>query len=459
MSGPRPRYVQRFDGLLLDARTRRTFQASSKGIMAAGTLICQRIAACSAMLAHVKDGGQRIIRLATGESTKRSQVDAEHLTAQLREVAVEQLAQALEDEVWLIADGSDLRKPYAEAMPALMQVRDLEGKLVPGYRTLNVLGVTPGRRGILYHRLFSSEEAGFVSEPAEVQQALATVSQAVAAWRQRMHITWILDSGFDDSAVWRTIWENQEHVVCRVYHSDRLVEFQDRAGQWQHGNIAQACTQLRPIARAETSLEVQRGKQARPKKQPVVVDLSACPLRLSYWRNVRRPGGKGQLVTKRVWLVQVVVRGTHWEPWLLLTDWPVENEQQAVRIFAMYRQRWAVEDSFKVTKECLGWEEVQVLDLRGIRTLVAMAWVAAGFLYQLGVTLEWAQVQLLAKLGGWVPPKDRRPGKITLMRGLRRLLDMLATQAILTEAATQQGGLPPNILTFLQGWKPPQLDL
>ncbi len=114
---------------------------------------------------------------------------------------------------------------------------------------------------------------------------------------------------------------------------------------------------------------------------------------------------------------------------------------------------WAgrLEDSFKVTKECLGWEEVQVLDLRGILTLLAMAWVAAGFLYQLGVTLEWAEVQLLAKLGGWVPHKDRHPGKITLMPGLRRLLDMLATQAILIEAAAQRGGLPPNIRAFLHG--------
>ncbi len=141
---PLQNYLQHFDGLLGDGRTRRTFQASMKGILAAGTLICQRIAACSAELSHAKDGAQRILRLATGESTKRSQVDAEHLTEQLREVAVEQLAQAPEDELWLIADGSDLRKPYAEAMPALMQVRDLEGKLVPGYRTLNVLGVTPG---------------------------------------------------------------------------------------------------------------------------------------------------------------------------------------------------------------------------------------------------------------------------------------------------------------------------
>jgi ubiquinone/menaquinone biosynthesis C-methylase UbiE len=340
---PLQSYMQRFDGLLGDARTRRTFQASIKGIMAAGTLICQRIAACSADLSQVKDGAQRVLRLATGESTKRSQVDAEHLTAQLREVALAQLAQAPEDELWLIADSSDLRKPYAEAMPSLMQVRDLAGHLVPGYRTLNVLGLTPGRRGILYHRLFSSTEPGFVSESGEVQQALTTVSQAVTPLKKRMQVSWILDQGFDDIAVWRTIWEQQEHVVCRVYHTDRLVEFQDQAGQWQQGDLAQACTQLRPLARAETSLEVRRGKHTHPKKQPVLVDLSACPLRLSYWSNVRRRGGKGKPMTKAVWLVQVVVLGTQWEPWLLLTDWPVENEQQAVRLFALDRQRWAVE--------------------------------------------------------------------------------------------------------------------
>src|SRR6266704_3926745 len=224
---PLTSYVKQFDALIGDRRTGKTFGEIVKGIIASGSLICQQIAAQSAELSKGKKGSQRVIRLATGASTQRWQLDAQQLTKRLREVAVEQLEQAPEDELWLISDGSDLRKPYAEAMPALMQVRDLEGHLVPGYRTLNVLGITPGRRGILYHRLFSSEEAGFVSEPAEVQQALATVSQAVAAWRQRMHITWILDSGFDDSAVWRTIWENQEHVVCRVYHSDRLVEFQD----------------------------------------------------------------------------------------------------------------------------------------------------------------------------------------------------------------------------------------
>ena len=50
-----------------------------------------------------------------------------------------------------------------------------------------------------------------------------------------------------------------------------------------------------------------------------------------------------------------------------------------------------MEDSFSFTKGVLGWEEVKLLDLEGIRTLLALAWVAAGYLYELGVMLVWAE--------------------------------------------------------------------
>ena len=72
-----------------------------------------------------------------------------------------------------------------------------------------------------------------------------------------------------------------------------------------------------------------------------------------------------------------------------------------------------------------------MLDWQAIKTLVALAWVAAGFLYEMGVIFSWEEVQLLSKLGGWVPHRGRFPGKIVLLRGLARLLEMLATQAIL----------------------------
>src|SRR3989440_4262805 len=447
-------YLKPFAGLIGDQRTKKTFGETIKGIIGSGSLICQQIAAQSAELSKGKKGSQRVIRLATGASTQRSEVDAEHLTKRLREVAVEQLEQAPEDELWLVADSSGFRKTYAEEMPYLMQVRDLDKQLVPGYRTLNVIGLTPGRRGLLYHRLFSSQAPEFVSEPAEVQQALSTVSQALVPLKEHKTVTWLLDSGFDDVAVWRTIWEQQEHLVSRIYHTDRKIAFQDRQGQWHEGDIAQARVHVRRLAQVETTMVVKRGKQVRPKKQAVKVNLLACPLRVTYQTNVRRKG-PGRQVTRDVWLVEVRVLGVNWEPWLLLTDWPVRDAQSALRIFTMYRQRWSVEDCFKFLKTCLGWEEVQVLDWQGIRTLVALAWVAAGFLFDLGVTFEWVEVQLLAKLGGWEPHKDRTPGKITLLRGLGRLFEMLATQAALSQYATEHQGLPPKIAAFLHGWRPP----
>lgn len=449
-------YLKHFGGLMGDKRTRLTFGEVVRGIISGGSLVCQRIAAQSAVLNGVTDGAQRVIRLATGESTKRSQLDAENLTERLRGRGLAELGEADTDELWLILDESELRKPYAQMMPDLMQVRNLDGSLVPGYRTVNVLGVTPQRRGILYHHLFSSQAADFVSEPTEVQTALQTVHQAVQAQERWRSVNWIMDSGLDDVAVWRTIWEQDEHLVCRLQHIDRLISYQAADQTWQEGNVAEARRALKLWATAQTDMVTQRGRQQRPKAQTVTAEIRACPVRLNYDANVRREGAAAP-AQKDLWLVEVRLLGTKLEPWLLITDWPVTDAASALRIFRMYRQRWAVEDSFKFTKDCLGWEEVQVLDLTGIRTLVALAWVAAGFLYELGINLDWPEVQLLAKLGGFVPHKGRKPGKTVLTWGLHRVLDMLTTEALLERYVREHGALPPRIAALLPGWTPRHL--
>jgi len=60
------------------------------------------------------------------------------------------------------------------------------------------------------------------------------VSEALAELKSGKQVTWLLDSGFDDVAVWRTIWEQQEHVVCRISHRDRTVQWQTESGE-SHG--------------------------------------------------------------------------------------------------------------------------------------------------------------------------------------------------------------------------------
>ncbi|MHB1134644.1 MAG: transposase [Chloroflexota bacterium] len=358
-----------------------------------------------------------------------------------------------EEEVWAIVDPCELRKPYARRMESLMKVHSLEeGKTVPGYRTLNVLGVgRGGRRGVLYHRLFSSREQGFRSESTQVQEALRSVGEALGEKRGR--VTYIVDSGFDDIAVWAAVWEQGNHLVCRLKHRERLVE-QGQGGTWQGPSVAQAALKVREMARLGTEMEVRKRGQRSAKVQAVEVVVSACRIRVSYQPGMRE-GASGEAKTKEVWLVEVRLEDTAMEPWLLLTDWPVEDEGAAFTVFRMYRQRWAVEDAFKFTKEVLGWAEVQLLNLEGVRTLVALGWVAAGFLYELGVSLEWPETRLLARLGAWEERPNRPPGKIILTRGLQRLLANMATNAILADEIKRYSALPPRIAALLGIDQPP----
>jgi hypothetical protein len=53
---PLTRYLAPFHELIGEKRTRTTFDETIRGIMGAGSLICQQIAAHSAVLAKVKKG-------------------------------------------------------------------------------------------------------------------------------------------------------------------------------------------------------------------------------------------------------------------------------------------------------------------------------------------------------------------------------------------------------------------
>jgi hypothetical protein len=159
---PFTHYLEAFETLVGDRRTWITLTETVKGIVSSGSLVCQRIAAHSPILGRVTKGAQRIIRLVRGTTIKRSpDLDAAHLIAQLRTHAVAHLASAPSDELWLIADGSDLRKPYAKALPNLMKVRSLTDGLVNGYQTLTVLGLPFNARQLLALRIV--QEKGSIS--------------------------------------------------------------------------------------------------------------------------------------------------------------------------------------------------------------------------------------------------------------------------------------------------------
>jgi uncharacterized membrane-anchored protein YitT (DUF2179 family) len=77
--------------------------------------------------------------MAGEESTKRSQVDAEHDTEVLREVGVANLLE--EPELTLVLDGMELWREGSQQQEYLMRVKALDDRLINGYRSFNVLGM------------------------------------------------------------------------------------------------------------------------------------------------------------------------------------------------------------------------------------------------------------------------------------------------------------------------------
>jgi len=331
--------VEPFDTLVGDRRTWTTLTETVRGSTGSGRLICQPIATQSPILSRVQKGAQPVMRMVTGETTTRApELDAAHLTAQVRTVAVADLAEESPDDLWLIAAGADLRKPSAKARPSLMNVRALDTSHGPGDRPLTVLGMPAQRCGVRYHRLCSSTAPGFVSAPAATQTARQTVSRAIAPRTRSLPVRGILDRGFADLAVWRTIWEPDEHLVVRVAHPARLVDLPDGPRGWRAGRIDAARATMLVVA--QTQMEVQQRGQPRGNRQTVHGTIYACPIRVRYATNVRRTGA-GETVARTVWLLAIQWRDTQLEPWRLRTDWAVETETPAVRIFQMYRPRWS----------------------------------------------------------------------------------------------------------------------
>jgi hypothetical protein len=104
--------------------------------------------------------------------------------------------------------------------------------------------------------------------------------------------------------------------------------------------------------------------------------------------RVRHAGYAGQL-----WLV--VGRGKG-DPWYLVTNQPVETEEDAWRIVMAYARRWKIEESFRFEKSELGVESVCVRSWEAREKLLAIVTLVYTYLLSLcDSTDEWVRIWLL----------------------------------------------------------------
>lgn len=396
-------FVQPYRNLFRDRRLFQGFQAALAGILCSGSTRLRQMARVSPSMGLIPHAERRLRRLIHHQN-QRADLNAERLAARLQTQGAQRVAGGA--EVVVILDHSDLRKPYSQKLEYLDAVRDLKGQVIAGYRTLNAIGLTPeGRQTLLYHATYSTRAPGFTSENTLVLQALGQLTRALREVGVVRMIV-VLDRGFDDLKVLRRLKRLRVDFVIRAQHVERRTRLRP-TGEEQS---LQAALQLAPVSYTfELPRPVVReGKvKWRPthtevRTQEVWLDEGKLRLNAVHLHFPTRPKGEEQ-------------------GWTLLTSLPVSPGVNAGQVVKWYLRRWSIEDVFAWTKTALGWEQVRVLDFQALRTLVALAWVAASFVFTLGETLETPEVKLLAHLGGYVPHKNRPPGKKTLLLGLQRL--------------------------------------
>ena len=404
-------YSLGYQDLFHDRRLFKGFQAILSGILSSGSTRVRQIARAAPQTGCTPHSERRFRRLIHAQP-QRADLSLDTLEAQITAQGAKRLAG--QTEVRVLLDGSDLRKPHSSALECLSTVRALDGDLIAGYPTLNAVGVgRDGQQALLYHHTYSPLESGFKSEGDEVKHAIETVTRAlrqVGVGR----ILWILDRGFDDAKIIAWLLERHACFIIRAQHNRKV-------RSTPSGKVIKLFETVQsqpPLGTLEMLRPVQQ--EGKRKKRLVTAVTRSTQVWLS---EPFTPLGVVNLQFQTSSKTDPDERG-----WILLTNLPLETAQDAQHIVALYASRWAIEEIFAWTKTALEWEAARVLSFDAFKRLVALAWIAAAFLFELERHLEPRVIKHLAFLGGWIPRAGASPGKKVLALGLSRYFSFLLVQ-------------------------------
>ena len=279
--------------------------------------------------------------------------------------------------------------------------------------------------------------------PRESQRWAAVVEQIQPAAGARW--TFVADRESDIYETFERCQKNRWHFIVRAN--------QPRALDDEGGSVFTAVAESPELGRFFVDLRARPGRAAR--RAQVAVRTRQVQLR-GPWR----PGGWLEPRTVNVVEAREIDAPPGVEPihWVLLSDWPVQTFEQAMRIIKAYTRRWLIEEYHKALKTGTSIEDSQLTTAQRITSLLGILAVVAVRLVNMKLLattrpdepvpadeigpealaiLEaeygrpsggWTNATVfvsIARFGGFLARKsDGSPGWLTIWRGLRQLMLM-----------------------------------
>ena len=379
---------------------------------------------------------KRVMRTLSGEN-KESNLTPELINDELTTRAIEALSE--EKEVILIHDPSDLRKPHAEKMDNLGKVRTLEGDIINGYSTHNIVAITPNGKQIhlLSHKMYSNKDEHFLKAKDVKQieagkeiadntrlplyqsddwfnkktlskEAITDTNKAFKASCPDIRVTHIFDREFDDDEYFDDINDAGDQFIIRAKKSRSRAENNESPQRNKKEKLIESNFQ----SSGEKLLQQVRFKKQFYQDAKLQIDWTA----------------DGQYTAVRVTALDREGKAIFKQPMLLITNKTVESLEEALLIYCLYLKRSKIETVFKFLKDGLGWDSMQIQDFQAIKTLLACCFFLAAYLYEIGKEKAYDDYAiLLAELGGG-------NGKVTrhyILNGIQALLSKYRIDHIL----------------------------
>jgi len=273
-------------------------------------------------------------------------------------------------------DLSEIKKEYAKDMPYLAGVYDASNKATAtGYWLTMCEAIrTDGKHIPLWLKAYSQKTPGFVSENAEIIEALRSISN-----HTDRSAVWVFDRGFDRPKLMDACDGFGITYVIRQIGKRTIV---GPDGEESH-TYEIASTVKMPYRFAWRS--IRHGKAIPIEYQ--------CGSAIVTFRDGRRM----QLLVMR--------HGAFREPMMMLTNCPDTRRETVLRLCLAYLRRWSVEEATRAIKQCFALENLRPLTWTGIQRMVLFAFLAWAFLCKVAkdIRSKTAKIFGIAKWFGETP--------------------------------------------------------
>jgi len=237
----------------------------------------------------------------------------------------------------VFVDASDIIKPYGKAFEDLGLVRDgssPDAALQKGYHVMEITAVSRRKQQpvSLFSHIFSARTQGFTSINDVTFHGLRQ------SFSYFPNATYVFDRGYDMNKLFAFMYTHNKQFIVRIKENRNVFV----KGKWLRAGV------LRDRYKGKLNCRVLfGGKETECRVSCINVQVTASRRRLKL----------------------VLVYGLSDSPMMLLTNRPVKNKDDVLRVVRTYFMRWRIEEHFRLKKYQLGFEDMRVRKLKAMNNL------------------------------------------------------------------------------------------